>query len=152
MSSVVAFVTHESPWFPAGGIAAVMGQLPSATEAATRLPTVVITPFHERSPKIAGLQMENVHVLTLSYDGATIRVLVTRSNAGCPWYFLRPDGAPVSQSPFFAGARHPFDVPKEVLLRDSLFFGAASVKALPAIASHQGVDPDHMEWNLVAQD
>ncbi len=46
MNKIIAFITYESHWFHAGGIAAVMGQLPSATEVAAQLPTVVVTPFH----------------------------------------------------------------------------------------------------------
>jgi glycogen synthase len=152
MNKIIAFVTYESPWFPAGGIAAVMGQLPSATEAAAGLPTVVITPFHEKSAKIAALQMQEIHVLTLPYDGGSISVTVLHSNAGCPWYFLKAEASPASRGPFFAGTRHPYDVPREVLLRDALFFGSATVQALPAIGTHRGTDPEQLEWDLIAQD
>src|SRR5438046_1541243 len=152
MNKIITFVTYESPWFQAGGIAAVMGQLPCTTETAARLPTVVITPFHEKSPKTAALQMEQIGVFHLPYNGDRIQVAVLHSESGCPWYFLRAGRSTVSQHSFFEGARHPYDVPKHVLLRDSLFFGRATVEALPAIAKHQNLEPESVEWNLIAQD
>ena len=152
MNKIVAFVTYESPWFPAGGIAAVMSQLPCATEAAAQLPTVVVTPFHGSSAKIAALQMQEVGVFELLYGGAPIQVTVLHYHAGCPWYFLKPAHLPALQPSLFAGTRHAFDVSEEVLLRDSLLFGAAAVQALPAIARHQEAEPDSVEWNLIAQD
>jgi glycogen synthase len=152
MNKIIAFVTYESPWFPAGGIAAVMGQLPSATETAAKRPTVVITPFHEKSAKIAALQMQEIHVLTVPYDGSSISVTVLHFKEVCNWYFLKAETAPASQGSFFAGVRHPYDVPREVLLRDSLFFGSATVQAVSAIGAHQDVAPDQLEWNLIAQD
>lgn len=155
MNKIIAFVTYESPWFPAGGIAAVMGQLPGATEAAAGLTTVVITPFHNsKSPKnkIPALQMQKVHAFVVPYDGESISVTVFHSNAGCPWYFVKTDGFPASEVPFFTGTRHPYDVPRDVLLRDSLFFGTATVQALRAVAMHRGTDPEQLEWNLIAQD
>lgn len=152
MNKIITFVTYESPWFLAGGIAAVMGQLPSATEAASHLPTVVITPFHKNSTKISALQMLEVGTFELPYDGSPIQVTVFHHLAGCPWYFIKPDHLPAPQAPFFAGMRHPYDVSKETLLRDSLLFGAAVVQALPAIASQQKSESQSVEWNLISQD
>lgn len=113
MNKIITFVTYESPWFLAGGIAAVMGQLPSATEAASHLPTVVITPFHKNSTKIGALQMLEVGAFELPYDGGPIPVTVFHHLAGCPWYFIRPDHLPALQAPFFGGMRHPYDVSKK---------------------------------------
>ncbi|MCH5377253.1 MAG: glycogen/starch synthase [Planctomycetes bacterium] len=153
LAKIVAFVTYESPWFPAGGIAAVMGQLPGATKAAANLPTVVITPFHENSAKIAALPMTPIDRVELNDDGshAAFAVLETIA-AGCAWYFIRPDRLSVAASPFFAGTRHPYDVPRDTLLRDALLFGMACVQALPAIGRRQGVEIEAAEWNLIAQD
>jgi glycosyltransferase involved in cell wall biosynthesis len=153
--SDLAFITYEGPWFRAGGIAAVMKHLPCATQAVSRLPVIVITPFHE-SPldlnEIPKLPLQEIGVLALPYDGDSIRVRVLHVNAGCPWYFLRVEGAPASRVAFFGGSRHPYDVPKDVLLRDSLFFGVAAVEALRTVAEHQRIDPEKAEWNLIAQD
>jgi glycosyltransferase involved in cell wall biosynthesis len=152
MNKIIAFITYESPWFPAGGIAAVMGQLPSATEAAAHLPTVVVTPLHLNSAKIAALKMQEVEVLQLPYEAGLIPVTVFHYHSGCSWYFLTTGQSPGSHGPVFAGTRHPYDVSKEALLRDSLLFGAAVVQALPAIARHRKVEAASVEWNLLAQD
>jgi glycogen synthase len=152
MQKIITFVTYESPWFPAGGIAAVMGQLPTATATAASLPTVVITPLHGKSPRIAALEMQQIGVFQLPYDRDHVQVAVLQAPVGCPWYFLQV--APRSASPvsFFEGTRHPYDVPRDVLLRDALVFGAATVQALPVIATHRHVEPAAVEWHLMAQD
>jgi hypothetical protein len=132
--TIIVFITYESQWFPAGGVAAVMAHLPKATEIAAHLPTVVVTPFHKNSKKMAALKMEELEVITLSADPDGIPATVFTFSSSCPWYFLQAGlGSP---SPFFAGERHPYDLPKNVLLRDSLLFGAAVVKGyrqLPGI-------------------
>jgi glycosyltransferase involved in cell wall biosynthesis len=152
MDTIIAFITYESPWFPAGGIAAVMDQLPSATEAAAQLPTVVITPLHLNSAKIAALQMQEIEVLEMAYETDLILAPVLHYHAGCSWYFLNVDYRTEFHGPVFAGKRHPYDVSKETLLRDSLLFGAAVAEALPAIARHRGTKATSVEWNLIAQD
>ena len=154
MNEIIAFTTYESPWFPAGGIAAVMGELPSAVEDAAKLPTAVVTPLHFKSPKLAALQKERLKDVTVQYDGADVLVTIFHCETEkCHWYFLQPADNPSDvQSAFFGGERHPYDVPKETLLQDSLFFGAAVVQALPAIAEHLGIAPETAEWNLFAQD
>lgn len=148
MGEIVAFVTYESPWAPCGGVTAVMRRLPQEVEAASARPTVVITPFHRRSVRTTALAMHDDpgHV-DVTHGGATVRVAVLRHDAQVPWYFLAPAaGAPHGETrPFFDGARHPYDVPDADLLRDALFFGAAVVRALRAIA------PD-ARWRLVMQD
>jgi glycosyltransferase involved in cell wall biosynthesis len=152
MSKAITFVTYESPWFPAGGIAAVMGQLPAAVQSAGKRPTVVITSYHQRSPKIAALTMAPIDTIQVAHDGAPVSVEVMLHAADCPWFFLKVAGSSDLDPPLFDGKHHPYDVAKGILLRDSLFFGAATVKALPAIAGHIGADPKDVEWNLIAQD
>ena len=152
MSKVIAFVTYESPWFPAGGIAAVMGQVPSAVQSAGGFPTVVITPFHEKAAKIAVLKMQGIGTIQMAYDLTPVSVEVLHYTADCPWFFLKVDDSVNLKPVFFDGDRHPYSVANELLLRDSLFFGAATVQALPIIAKHLKVDLNEVEWNLIAQD
>jgi glycogen synthase len=154
MKKLIAFITFESPWFAAGGVAAVMGQLPRATESAAGLATVVITPFHVSEidkNKIPALEKQEIYSFELPYDQGSVLIRVYYANSGCAWYFLKAETAP-SEGPLFAGSRHPYDLPQTVLRRDSLLFGAATVHALRAIAKHQGTDPEAVEWNMIAQD
>lgn len=152
MKKVISFVTYESPWFPAGGIAAVMGQMPGAVQSAGKLPTIVITPFHEKAIKIPTLKMELIRTIRMDYGKTSVFVNVLKYAAGCPWFFLRIDDSNNFDPPFFNGDRHPYDVAKKVLLRDSLLFGAATVEVLPIIANYLEIDPEKVEWNLIAQD
>jgi glycogen synthase len=153
MNKVIVFVTYESPWFLAGGIAAVMAKLPLATAVASKLSTVVVTPRHRKSKKIAALQKQQIEEINVPVNGRNEVVSVLHSKVDCDWYFLEPhDGPTPSTSPFFDGKEHPYGVSKETLLRDSLFFGAAVVQALPAIAAHLGLISEQIEWNLVTQD
>jgi glycogen synthase len=171
MKKVVAFVTYEGPWFPTGGVAAVMAQLPRATQQATGLTTVVISPFHvsekvkdlsgKPKNKIPSLAKHAIRSLTLPYAGASVRVGIFRvdTDTGCPWYFLKAEtdgnlqeNDPASKWLFFDGSRHPYDIPKDVLRRDSLFFGIATVKSLPVIAEQEKGDTGPIEWNVIAQD
>ncbi|MBI4246049.1 MAG: glycogen/starch synthase [Candidatus Rokubacteria bacterium] len=146
MPEIIAFVAYESPWAPAGGIAAVMGRLPPALLAAAKRPTIAITPFHHRSARTAGLATQHVGNVQVGYGRDKIPVAVLRHDAGCPWYFLQPAaGAPAGEPPFFGGERHPYDVPMPVLLRDALFFGAAAGQALAAI-------DESARWDLLLQD
>lgn len=162
MSKAIVFITYESPWFPAGGIAAVMGQLPSAVQSAGQWPTVVLTPFHRNSAKIGALQMSRIGSEPIDYDGVSVSVEVQHHAGNCPWFFLKAvDSSDLTLAlrsqletgarPFFDGERHPYDVPKKVLLRDSLFFGAAAAQVLPMVAKHLELDKE-VEWNLIAQD
>lgn len=152
MNKIITLIAYESPWFPAGGIAAVMGKLPSAIQSAGKLPTVVVTPFHRNAAKITALQMQKIDVIQVAYGSSSISVEVLHYAADCPWFFLSIADSHNSIPLFFDGDRHPYDVVKENLLRDSLFFGAATVQALPIIAKHLKFDFDIMEWNLIAQD
>ena len=152
MNKIITLVTYESPWFPAGGIAAVMGKLPSAVQSAGELPTVVVTPFHRNAAKITALQMQKIDTIQVAYDSRPISVEVQHYATDCPWFFLSIANSSNFTPPFFDGGRHPYDVVKEVLLRDSLFFGAATVQALPIIAKYLKFDFNTVEWNLIAQD
>lgn len=147
MSKIVAFLAYESPWFPAGGVAAVMAHLPVAVANAAGLPVVVVTPFHRRSTKLAALPLQRIQKINVPCDGANLSVAVYHAQLGCPWYFLKPEG-----DAHFHGQRHPYDEADDVLLHDALFFGAAAVQALATIAWHQSADPTRVEWNLIAQD
>lgn len=151
MVKAIGFVTYESPWYPAGGIAAVMAHLPAAVQSAVKWPTFVITPFHGRSAKIAALDATRIGTIHATCDSIPIPVELWAHTAGCSWILLKPESG-TWNPPFFHGERHPYDVSWEVLLRDSLFFGAAAVRALPAIADHLNVHPDEVEWSLFAQD
>jgi glycogen synthase len=146
LAKVIAFVTYESPWFPCGGVQAVMGRLPCAVEVAARLPTVVFTPFHRRSTRIDGLPLKQVHKVNIAYGQSTIAVAVLSYDAGCPWYFLKADEAsPKGEQPFFDGVNHPYDLPRAILVRDALFFGAAVVHALAVLDRNA-------DWKIMMQD
>lgn len=155
MFKIIMFLTYEGPSFPGGGIGPVMGQLPLATKAAAGYPTAVITPFHvSKSPKnkISGLKMQKIHSFTIPYNQESIRINVLCSHGNCPWYFIQVEGGLPKEEPFFSGFRHPYDLQKELLQRDTLLFGVAAVNALPAIARHMGISNGQIEWNLFAQD
>ncbi len=147
MQKMIAFITFESPWFRAGGIGAVMAQLPGAAQAIGKRRTVVITPFHNKSPKLNDLNLESIARVELKYRGDPVAVEVLTHTSGCPWFFLK-----VVDGSFFNGERHPYDVSKEDLLRNSLIFGVAAVKALPCLADYFGLPQPEVEWHLVAQD
>lgn len=145
-TTVLAFLTYETPYAPCGGIAAVMGRLPGYLQAATQLPTIVITPFHHRIEKTSSLEMDHVGSVRVPFDGGAIPVGIFRYDDRWSWYFLRPE-----DKRFFAGVRHPYDVGKTqeeiaiTLRRDALFFGAIVARALPLIQMEA-------RWVLMAQD
>lgn len=136
----LAFVSYETPFAPCGGIAAVMGRLPAHVQAASRQDTIVITPFHQRIEKTTSLGRSHEGSFGLWFNGRTVIVNIYRHDERVPYYFLMPDDAR-----FFAGGRHPYDVPWYDLLRDSLFFGAAAARALSVIAPGK-------RWTLLLQD
>jgi glycosyltransferase involved in cell wall biosynthesis len=174
-STIIAFVTFEAPYFRCGGLAAVMDRLPPAVSAAAGVPTVAIAPFHiSTAPgnKIPSLPLEQAGLISVQYEAGALPVTLLRystlsprpSPPGCGggrgrrpaageaiWYFLRVDDAgPANEPPFFAGERHPFDLPNATLVRDAFLFGAAVVRSLPAIA--RDLDVETAEWRLVLQD
>ena len=88
MSKIITFLTYESPWFPAGSIAAVMGQLPTAVQSAAKWPTLVITPFHNRATKISALNAKLIETIRMTYDGATVSLEILLHAADCHSCFL----------------------------------------------------------------
>jgi glycosyltransferase involved in cell wall biosynthesis len=155
MPSIIAFVTYEAPWFRCGGLAAVMDRLPTAVRSASSVPTIVITPFHvstDAGNHIASLPSEQVGRVSVPYQSGSLPVTVFRLDAeGVVWCFLKVEGAaPGSEPAFFAGRRHPFDLPHATLVRDALVFGAGVVRALPVIAHN--LEAESPDWQLVLQD
>ncbi|KOR31021.1 hypothetical protein TI04_03030 [Achromatium sp. WMS2] len=152
---IITFITFESPWFKAGGLAAVMQRLPGATAIAVGQATVVVTPFHESTNprnKISTLSMQYLGDTTVQYSDTPVTISIFNYIHQCSWYFLRISNQDRIQPQFFKATRHPFDLDKNTLLRDSLFFGAAVVQALPIIANHMHKQANSVEWHLLAQD
>ena len=148
MMKKIAFICYESPFAPGGGIAAVIGKLPQSVEQSSGLLTLVVTPYHQNISKTTSLKdsMARVGRVSVPYDGDQAPVNIFSLERNGSWVFLQPQ-----QKAFFAGKRHPYDVGETqektsaILLRDALFFGAASVRALGLI------DPQ-AEWILLMQD
>ena len=119
----LAFVSYEVPWFPCGGIAAVMGRLPAAAAAGCKFPVVVIAPYHGNGERIRALAPELVGAFTLRLPAAPrgIACSVHRHSGsdGVRWYFLRAD-QPLAGRMLFAGKRHPYDLPAADLQRDAV--------------------------------
>jgi glycogen synthase len=84
--------------------------------------------------------MRCIGEVIVPFNGGKIPVKIYRYEDKLSWYFLHP-----VDKRFFAGKNHPYDVTKENLVRDSLFFGAATARALKVI--HPGT-----YWNLLMQD
>ncbi len=131
MSVKLAFVTYETPFAPAGGIAAVMARLPNYVSKASGLETIVITPYHHKIGKTAGLPTQEVGRILIESDNGNSPIKLQLYKQDVLWYFLQPE-----QPEFFAGYPHPFrvgDTPVQIarnLLRDSLLFGRATAEAL----------------------
>jgi glycogen synthase len=135
----IAFVTYETPFAPAGGIAAVMGRLPEQVGRASGVETVVLTPFHHRIAKTADLPVERVAKLTFGGKSSQ-RAELLRHRERPVFHFIRHEDPRV-----FAGAPHPYRLSGGDLVRDSMLFGAAVVAALDAL-------DDASEWALLLQD
>lgn len=139
MSERIAFVTYETPFAPAGGIAAVMGRLPDKVAEASGHETIVLTPFHHAIAKTAEQPVRSVARLTVG--GKTPMVVELLRHAERPaFHFLRPE-----DPKYFAGAPHPYHVSADDLLRDALLFGCAVVAAI----DHLDASAD---WSLLLQD
>jgi glycogen synthase len=144
----IAFITYETPFAPAGGIAAVVARLPQHLQKASGLPTIVVTPFHHRIDRTRALQPEllSIGMVEVPFEGTTVKVEVLRLERNGSWVFLK-----AADDRFFGGLRHPYDLqasPSEAssaLKRDSLLFGAAAALALPLIAPGE-------PWILMLQD
>ena len=148
MSQKIAFITYETPYSPAGGVAAVMARLPAALKKATNLPILVISPYHYRLSKTVALadQLKKMGTISVPFENLSIKVNILKNENEVSWVFLQP-----TDGQFFSGARHPYDVGENqeetstIMLRDALFFGVAAAEALPVI------DPS-AEWILLLQD
>lgn len=137
----IAFVSYETPFAPCGGIAAVMARLPARVQAVSHVDTVVITPFHHRVEKMASLgrSHEGTFGVTIA-DRTVVFHLYRHDDNKIPYYFLLPE-----DRQYFAGLKHPYDVPGENLVRDALLFGAALPRSLHMINPGK-------RWTLLLQD
>ncbi|MCP4547532.1 MAG: hypothetical protein GY835_13825 [bacterium] len=147
MNTTFAFVTYESSYAPCGGIQAVMQHLPDAMRKESQQPTVMITPFHHRIAGTTSLKLRSIGTVLIPVGRRDVPVAVLKLNGATPIYFLRPDDLA-----YFAGEKHPYDVPtgnggeENILLRDSLFFGAAAVEALALIAPRKRFTLMMQDW------
>lgn len=181
----LAFVAYETPLFPCGGITAVIRRLPHAVQQLSGCPTLIITPFHispHGNNKTPAAPTVAVDTVLVPYHGGCVPVTVRRLDGEVPTYLLEAGaiqpaepslppgtnpppaaslpaaaGPPPSESPFFAGERHPYDCDGKALLRDALFFGAAVAQTLAVIErdlrNRVAADPDTaFQWRLVLQD
>ena len=143
MPDRIAIVSYESPFAPAGGIAAVMKHLPEGLARASNSEVIAITPFHQKNEKTLSVEskMSSFGTIQVEYEGLPLDVSVLRLDQNGSWFFLKP-----ADPRFFAGVRHPYDVANAaILLRDALFFGKAVAKTKTAI------DP-LSKWTLLLQD
>ena len=149
----IAFISYETPYAPAGGIAAVMAYLPKAIQSKTQVPTFVITPFHFKIERTSQLEpkMETIATFDIPFDSKQITVEVKLFHKDINWVFLKPIIPRPALFNFFAGNKHPYDlgpgqsVGQSELQRDSLFFGKAASSALAEIC------PD-CDWIVMMQD
>ncbi len=146
MSKQIAFVTYETPYAPAGGVAAVMARLPEHVKKASALPTVVLTPYHHRIDKTRRLETREAGRVQVSVGSQVVNVSLQRFDTSLPWFFLKPD-----DPDYFSGFPHPYLVgntkkdSSDRLCRDALLFGSAVNKALALIAPAG-------EWIVMLQD
>jgi glycogen synthase len=115
------FVSYESPCAPAGGIAAVMRNLPGIISASGQDDVTVITPFHHRIPQTARLEpsLSKIAEVHVPYQAGNVTINILQGDNG--YLFLRPD-----DDRFFAGAPHPYLVSETALRCDALLFGTAT--------------------------
>ena len=151
MDKKIAFITYETPFAPGGGIAAVMAHLPQSLQEVSRIPTLVISPFHANIAKTTNqeLRMVTIDTIQIPFDLELFDLEIKLLDEEISWIFLKPQGDFHQVPPFFAGQRHPYDVDtidgQSILLRDSLFFGKAASLALPAISQTS-------TWTILMQD
>ena len=105
MSTKLAFVTYETPFAPAGGIAAVIARLPNYIFKASGLETVVVTPYHHKIGNTANLMTQEIGQILVDSPGGTFPIKLQLYKRDVLWYFLQPE-----QPAFFAGTPHPFRV------------------------------------------
>ena len=153
MDRHIAFITYETPYAPGGGIAAVMAHLPQAVQAVSNVPAFVITPFHFKIEKTMHLEseMDIISSISIDFDTKQYEVEVNQYNDIINWIFLKPRYPESESIRFFAGERHPYDLParesndQSNLLRDSLFFGKAAYAAMTKICPE-------CKWTVFLQD
>ncbi|TAL70145.1 MAG: hypothetical protein EPN82_05900 [Bacteroidetes bacterium] len=163
MKPVIAFITYETPWTPAGGIASVMKYLPDSIQKLSNIPTVIISPYHKNILKDPTLFIK-VESINVQFDNTSIEVGIQKKISGtdktdkCEWLFLKPE----SDITFFDGNPHPYLVNEpDDLVRDSLFFGESVVKSLSIVKNSKIIvestltiinnDPE-VYWYLLMQD
>jgi glycogen synthase len=161
----LAFVAYESPFAPAGGIAAVIRQLPATAKEISAQHTVVITPWHEKCWRLKPNPTEFGSILVpFGTRDITVQVMHESSPFGTDYYFIKPETNTLAdthlepgvvygmgyealqaelqeilrgwlRAPIFGGSPHPYRTGNHsILVRDSLLFGAAVIRALPVIA------------------
>jgi Starch synthase catalytic domain len=148
----LAFVAYESPFAPAGGIAAVMGQLPRVVQEISSQRTIVITPWDHKAwrrsadDKLRPPNARSVGSVTVTFHGREIRTQVKLDSTtfGVEFHFIEPEPPEWKEAPLFAGEPHPYRVPHEILIRDSFFFSTAVIRTLTTIAAG--------DWVLFLQD
>lgn len=147
MRTIIAFVVYETPFAPAGGVAAVMRFLPEYVKKAAGVETIVFTPMHKSAkfPQDAALTSMGKVMVPVGRERTTVELL--RLDKGLPWYFLKP-----LEGEYFEGSAHPYDMSGEELLRDSLFFGKAVAAAIKAEEAFPDGSGEPIEWKLLVQD
>jgi glycogen synthase len=148
MPERIAFVSYETPFAPSGGIAAVMGRLPAQIAKASRLPVYIITPYHHKIPRTTSIEdkLTLTGKIRIPFEGKQKRAELLQLEREVNWVFIR-----AADMHFFAGQRHPYDLPaatgsrSDSLLRDALFFGQAVPAALPLLGGDDS-------WVLMLQD
>jgi glycogen synthase len=128
----IFIVSYETPDSPCGGIAAVLKHLPLALHRCLGLEIIVISPFHHRLPTLAAQSLVSRRRFEIPWNGRPVSVDVLVKESGVVSWFLRP-----ADARFFAGARHPYDLPAADLKRDALLFGAAVARAVVEAAPHE---------------
>ena len=153
MDKHIAFITYETPFAPGGGIAAVMAYLPLAIQSVSQIPTFVITPFHINIKKTSQLEpeMDSVGRVQIEFNSMPVQFDVKIYREAINWIFLKPSESTSSTYPYFAGRRHPYDVPATdahefpILLRDSIIFGKTASLALRELCPE-------CNWTILLQD
>ncbi len=137
MPTKPAIVLYESQFAPWGGITAVMKYLPEQLRQVSGLDMIAVTPFHHNIQRKPVSEMSHVCEVKAQFGGEDILVNIYQHEM---WYFLKPEDAR-----FFGGVRHPYDMDRENLVRDALFFGTIAAQSLEAIAPGS-------DWTLLLQD
>jgi glycogen synthase len=103
MGTKLAFITYETPFASAGGVAAVIGRLPIYVKNAANLETVVLTPYHHSIARTASLATADKGTAQVMHNHAPLSIRLRHHNKDVSWYFVAPE-SPL----FFAGHPHPY--------------------------------------------